>query len=78
MVWGVHPPFLTCMELHTAKSVGRLLDIRIALQMDLLMDDQIQLMEPMLMASVSLIATIHASTSGLLQQPLMKWARTDT
>ena len=77
--WGVHQPFLTHMELDTAKSVERLLDIRIALQMDFLImrDDRIQLTVPMLMVLVSLMAAIHASISGLLQQPLMKWVRTE-
>ena len=71
MVLVVHPPFLTCMELSTAKSVGRLLDIRTGHQMHLVKQVNHQLTPPMLMASVSLMAEIHASTSGLLQQPSM-------
>ena len=58
MVWGVHPPFLTCTELPTTKSVGRLLDIRIALQTHLAKLEHSQLMVPMLRVLVSLMAAI--------------------
>ena len=71
-VRAVHPPCLIHMELSTAMSVGRLLDIRTRLQMLLVKGSHKQLMVTILMASVSPMAEILVSTSGLLQHPSMK------
>lgn len=67
--------YLMHTELNTDRFVGGLSDIRTGLQMHLVNHNcHYQLIGRMLMVSVSPMAAILTSTSGLLLQRLMKWA----